>query len=327
MISKKEQLEEVLTKAQNKCLIDLNGSLHEESPNPLYHYTSLQACCSILNSGMLRFTDIRYCNDPEELEDGLRILNDVSDRVLERYKDSSFLFYTHMKIIIYLLNVLLSSEKNEKIFLERIQKEFSKSPEDVEGLLDFKTIVFICCFSEKSDDLRQWIPYAQDGKGVALGFKGVNITHDLTQVDDVIALKVCYKRKEDKAHYVENLIMELHSVFVQIEPALYGDFLNFVRDGIMFDIIASKSSNYADELEWRFVLHGERRALHDKFKFVVKDNIICPYVDIDIEKGTLLDVKLGPKAERELNKSSLNALFKMKKYASATVSESDVKYR
>jgi hypothetical protein len=33
---------------------------------------------------------------------------------------------------------------------------------------------YISYFSMKSDDLRQWIPYGDDGRGVAIGFKGMS---------------------------------------------------------------------------------------------------------------------------------------------------------
>ncbi|MDM4142510.1 MULTISPECIES: DUF2971 domain-containing protein [Mycobacterium] len=115
----------------------------------LYHYTDAGGLAAIVQQGLLRATDIRFLNDPLEL----------------RYAWEALL-------------AALETAKAEKpeyseaydAALQAISMTNAIDPDAIEDR------IFSTSFSENGDELGQWRSYADDAKGVALGFDKENIT-------------------------------------------------------------------------------------------------------------------------------------------------------
>lgn len=327
MIKSVEELKLALTEGQNKCLIALNGTLHHESP-PLYHYTDLSAGLSILEKSSLRFTDIKYCNDPEEFENGLKIFNRMSDEILNIYLEKSPSF-THVMILIrHILNFSTSFKHIEGQSLLRAKDNLSKFGIDSTKILYKKLSIFVCCLSERGDDLRQWLPYANDGCGVALGFKEMNNNqHNFTIEDNTWAIKVCYESEAKKEKYVIDIFDRAYSVFNDMDPSLIPEFAVNIFRAMLFDIIACKSINYRDEDEWRLIRIENADSGLEEVNFRIKDNIIRPYIEVPIVKESLLEFKLGPKTEDNLNVHALNRVITKFEYTNTKIVKSKISYR
>lgn len=109
----------------------------------VYHYTDANALLCILDDCAIRATDFRHLNDTQEIEyawcEFLTALKDRQDAPTE-FSDA--------------YKAQLQAIKNA----------------DAENLKLLGDSVFVACFSESPDDLNQWRSYAEDGRGVALGF-------------------------------------------------------------------------------------------------------------------------------------------------------------
>lgn len=326
MIQNLEQLSPAIEDAHNECLTALNGSLNQTS-GILYHYTDIAGGMGILENAFLRLTDIRYCNDPNEIEDGLRIYNRVAESIHPHYFAKSPQFVQIMNFIKHALTLGLSFSHKEQELIRAIERDLALLNLDPNEIP--KLTVFVACFSEHADNLRQWMPYANDGNGIALGFKEIEGAHSFTSEDHIFALKVCYQSIEKKEDFVKGLYEKLFQIFIALnpQPQLIYYFIDQIFAKVLFDIIACKSDTYKDELEWRLIRVAETKAIQSRLKFSVKDHVIKPYIEVPLLKESMLELILGPKAEKVLNEGSLHSLLKKESYSSAKIKKSLISYR
>lgn len=113
--------------------------------NELCYYSNLSAFKSIIENQTFWLSDIHFMNDSSEENLFLEVLTDVM--------------------------------RNEKIKLSEETKKYLKNKNFINSFFDnikanYKNVVCICCFTvDKNDDLSQWRGYADDGKGLCIGFK------------------------------------------------------------------------------------------------------------------------------------------------------------
>ena len=118
-------------------------------PSVLYHYTAAHNLEPILNSGCLRMTEGRYLNDATELRHGGHRISDYLSgdwpqvpRVVQ--PKGIFIDYGWL--------------------LKPIVQALDAHLKDVEHRM------FVLSFTKLANSLSQWVRYAGDGNGVALGF-------------------------------------------------------------------------------------------------------------------------------------------------------------
>lgn len=328
MFSNTEELQTVLDQVHNECLMELNGDISEKS-GTLFHYTNMQGAASLIENGKFWFTDVRYCNDPNEIDDGLKLLNEVHAEIMDEYLKKSPAFTSIMTHLVHLLSISLSFDNLDEKLLARAKEDLQKCGINPDKFSTPKTSIFIACFSERHDDLRQWMPYADDGKGAALYFRNVNEVHHLTPEDDIGILKVCYQPEEKKKQYIRNFYAKALEVFSKIEgnEPFINVLLANLYHSMTYDLIACKSENYKDEQEWRLVLLGERQAMDKRVKFRVSNNVVRPYIEVPVSKESVLGLLLGPKTEATLNQHAFETMFRKHDYPNAKVRRSLVAYR
>lgn len=118
---------------------------------------------------------------------------------------------------IYLYDPLKMNDSSEIIWhIERLKKE-KENHNDFESMCDIMEVItgfeftfdelistlkskgqnsiYISCFSKDSDILSQWRAYADDGKGVCIGFD----LDKLAQKDNILIRNVIYTNKENIA--------------------------------------------------------------------------------------------------------------------------------
>ena len=145
------------------------------TPNIVYHYCSLESFMSIINNSTIRLTNISKSNDRDEI----RYCFNAFERALrETCKEFTDKYIKNKEVIKFFNNI-------------RYDDLVSKA------VLNDSLIYYVSCFSTESDLLSQWRGYANDGKGVAIGFysksflaakdlKNVKfniITYDMDQVE------------------------------------------------------------------------------------------------------------------------------------------------
>lgn len=118
-------------------------------PDVLYHYTDAGGFEGIVRTAIMRATDIRFLNDPLELSYAWEALLAALEDAKTEKPDYSEAY---------------------QAALEAISLTNAVNPESIGDS------IFSTSFSEIGDDLTQWRSYADDGKGVALGFDREAIT-------------------------------------------------------------------------------------------------------------------------------------------------------
>ena len=142
-----------------------------------------------------------------------------------------------------------------------VQENFSNSPEDIQfanSMLDMIALnsspSYIACFSQDMDRLSQWRCYADEGKGVAIGFK-------LSSFENTLIGSVDFKKfpRQDKYYLCKVIYANYGTVSPMIQ--LLIDQAKNCSDphydiGIIFSKLRTlfKNDSFSEENEWRFAV-------------------------------------------------------------------------
>lgn len=266
------------------------------NPNgPLFHYCSMESLYGILDSLTLRLTSVRYMNDSKEI---------------------SWL-YEHAKNVV--LQRMRHHSNNDESKLSKVLLEHC----DYLYLDDSYFPNYFCaCFSRKGDSLSQWKAYADDGRGVAIGFNRDYLTRftnqrltRLQRVDydiesEVLSLeremKEAYSRMENSSktlmeHQIETIARETCNQWDERAPFC-------------------KNPGFEEENEFRLV-HLRlmlRQAIHESefepLKFCHRDGVIVPFLELplDPDASPISRIVLGPRNRAEHNRSAIMDLAQSK---------------
>ena len=164
--------------------------------NELCHYCDLNAFQCIIEKQTIWLSDIHFLNDSSEESLFLDALSDVMSRMLEKVSNST---REHI------------NENND------IKTLFT----NIKHL--YENVAYICCFSDNmNDDLSQWRGYADDGKGMCIGFHKEQLSelskpnmkqlkpdgNIYNQITDLVfqQKKICYSTREAISKELEGII-------------------------------------------------------------------------------------------------------------------------
>lgn len=176
-----------------------------------------------------------------------------------------------------------------------------------EGVYSNSMKTFCVCFSGSKDKLSQWRGYAQDGKGMAIGFDK-EILEELNQISEFhIAFgKVIYDNPQE---YVQEIIADNIKKFKykgigHVALELSGNYR------MQFPFV--KNPGFKEENEWRAVVCSQighynipssDNILFSKIKYRAANNKLIPYIEMNFEKVKQCIIKeifIGPKSEVEV---------------------------
>jgi hypothetical protein len=205
------------------------------SPPPplLYHYTSAQALLSIVTSGHIWATHIRFLNDTSEAE---------------------WMWATaHERLRVREENAVSGDEKASVAKLIDMVNERRSSTD------------FVASFSENGDDLSQWRAYCHDTPGFSIGFSSdalatqwiCNPGGDSFFVGASLK-KVIYLGSDDAASFDKTLDFILNTITPAMhDNAFIGDKSSREQVSVSWlSVIAStyKHSSFRNENEWRLIM-------------------------------------------------------------------------
>ncbi len=247
-------------------------------PDILYHYTTMGTLQSILNNVkekgtlILRGTHVEYLNDEKEFKLACEVMSEV--------------------IVDY-----------EKHLPEIDKRDIAKyfTPEKWEQLAQtfrFGDIPFITSLSEEPDSLSMWNTYGDDGVGVAIGIskRYIKNSYEIT--------KCIYDRERFKQDMMKYLVDDVYkSYFVKDEVFRYSP------DGIKIDMLKAfsiyKHHAYEYEKEWRLIAMGNGFSSPMMVNFQERKGLLKPYIEHAFNKDALVEIIIGPCADKELAKNSL----------------------
>lgn len=271
-------------------------------PRVIYHYCSLDTFNAIITNKTLRLSDITKSNDSKEL---IFIKPKIEEIFMAAYKAESAKYF--------------KNTVSEELWKEQITYYVS-------DWFDEKYTHFACyvmCFSGERDLLSQWRGYANDGKGVSIGFNSNALKQLIAGKEKVLSLNiVIYDKKTQRAkirNIADNTIKAIKSKIVdeRISDNALTEILNSAFTDL-FDLAAiCKNGFFREEGEYRICYRVDRTSVLNTnegadfdlnkfssfkpFKFLMKDNIISSYIDLCFEKAIknnlhiIRDITTGPK--------------------------------
>lgn len=256
--------------------------------NVLYHYTTCESLFGMLQgysednpNFTMWATHYAFMNDSSEYEFGKRVCEEAM-RIYENRngitRDRSF--YTYL-------------------------------PDDATKIWA-KDEPYIISFSENDSSAAMWSMYADGGKGIVLIIDNKNRV--LMNIDDNYSTKP----KPSKCHYCEKSTDLIDDNYI---ISLYGIFKIWMNDPNSHSItrpidaylglpptIKHKAFEY--EKEHRLVLMNQRLKYNVKHR--TRNGVIVPYIEEKIPSSRIKGIIVGPRADFEQVKLSLQMFFKSK---------------
>ncbi|SFS88453.1 DUF2971 domain-containing protein [Sphingobacterium wenxiniae] len=286
----------------------------------IYHYTSLHSFISIIESQSLYCTNLNFLNDKKEYKFGIEQIKSV----LEKFKQEGF----------------------SQNIVEKFEKHIDKIVNSER---------FVTCFSKSGDMLSQWRAYANQGKGISIGFDSSKLSRSLYQ--SVKATHVEYDEKY-QLQVIEELIrvsiafFEERKDLIEWEDYGYEWMITTAVIGFLGEIISSyKSASFKEEKEYRFEysvpnneFYGEEEPIH----FRTSETAIIPFIILEtehkryertwidkdypkpqtvIDKLPIKEIIVGPSLDFELIKLGINQLLKKYNYEGVEIKCSNIPYR
>ncbi len=249
--------------------------MKNEKEEIVYHYCSLEGFLSIIKNASLWISDISKSNDCLESS------------------------YIHNKI------------KN------RIESELEITPEDlhawktgckVNEVSDHLMLTYVACFSERKDCLSQWRGYADDGKGISIGFCK-KMLESLPKImhHNLSFSKVIYDEKQQEK-YVNKVVEEIFRNMEYKGIGLAGIELGANHKD---EYAIYKNPSFEEEREWRLILNSYPKWKEIKVgdmsftepTFRVSEGRLISYVELsfaNIKRDFVKEIWIGPKSEVEL---------------------------
>lgn len=240
----------------------------------VYHYCSVDTFFNIIKNSSIWLSDIAKSNDYQEC---IRCREIVNKGLEEYLKDN----------------------------VKALQVWRTWYEQGVYSNFSMKT--FCVCFSGSKDKLSQWRGYAQDGKGIAIGFDK-EFLEELNQISEFhIAFgKVIYDNSEA---YAQKIIAEN---IKKLEYKGVGHVALELSQNYRMQFPFVKNPGFKEENEWRAVvcsmighynIPSSANILFSKIKYRAANNKLIPYIEMNFEKvkqSIIKEIFIGPKSEVEV---------------------------
>jgi hypothetical protein len=309
--------------------IFVNEKLNTEQPkiNTIYHYTNLNNFISIVENQTLYCTNISFLNDKREYKYGVDLLLGRIDIL----KDSGF---------------------NVEI-LDMLTKHID---------LIFKSERYVTCFSKNGDLLSQWRAYANNGKGVAIGFESMmierrmnlilqrqNVTYDVKEQTEILdeLIKIMINFFEDHKEIFDWSEFGYEWLVVNAIIELLDNIISGFKDPAFFE---------EQEHRLEYIIDGNMNKREDvEINYRASETQIIPYIkfiseyrrtEIDKEKGRydnididdteifhlkrrlpIHEIIIGPSLDYEMNKLAIEDMLKKNGYNDVVIRKSTIPYR
>lgn len=246
--------------------------------NILYHYCSVEAFFNIIKNAKLWLSDIEKSNDYRECITCKNILNE---------KIEEHLFKNHEELDLWKKGYDEGSEENSNIR------------------------TFGVCFSEREDQLSQWRGYAQDGKGLAIGFDKQELENlNLISEEYILFGKAFYSNVED---YVSDMVQDNINK-IEDKGAYHVAFEMSQNYRLRFPFV--KTSGFEEEKEWRACvccsvknsstkngnIPGSDRIIFQNMNYRISNDRLIPYIEMNFEKikcDFIKKIFIGPRSKIE----------------------------
>jgi Protein of unknown function (DUF2971) len=236
----------------------------------VFHYTTAEGLKGILDSGRLWLTDISSLNDPSELAHGYSIF-------VKCLKENAH-------------------TPNEQAVAARFEHVRS------DGIVRMAANFFVFSLSRHENDLGQWLAYADDGRGFALGF-------DRHVLDDVFCSSSLVRQEQQENQCfpitycdegferLSRNILKLASPMMSLEECYLGDASVSLAQAALRTALLFKHSAYTREVEYRYLQVLPNSPVGVKLR--IRGSELVRYMEFDWRKvapRALKKILIGPAA-------------------------------
>ena len=261
----------------------------------IYHYTKPEKLLNILSGGTIRFSNVLYLNDKEEVA------------------------YSY-KLIVHMIDEFKDLELNSDLF-EKVRTHFrNRYKYIVDGSNDFenKLEYYTTSFSTDSDSLTLWNNYAK-GKsytGYNIGFDKKKLISEMTDNGYLpIYGSVIYdKQKQIKIIHAIfkkwNMLFERASKSRKNNKVKLFDIMFELIDILSIVSIFFKNPQFKNECEYRIVMVNPFGAENSKPTGIVEKNgLFVPYLEFKFSKDTVKTINIGPTFDENIFYTSTNRML------------------
>lgn len=245
--------------------------LMEKDLKIYYHYCSVETFYNIIKTSTIRFGNPLCMNDSAEI---IWLLNMVREYLAanQQYKE----LVTHWELI----------ENAAQFVLQEID------------------LPYIFCLSKEKDVLSQWRSYADDGRGIAIGFD-VDLllgSRDILNGDDIV-----YDRKAQMKllNQIVNkdTLAKLRNIKMNDDRDIYYK-SKILLSHILSKALVCKNPAFSEEKEYRLSCmpkeEENREVKVSKIMFRTKSDSFSPYIEINFSKiknRVIKNIIIGPKSK------------------------------
>lgn len=241
----------------------------------VFYYCSISTALSILKNHEIWMTDIRNMNDGNETVGVYKMIFNL----LEKYDEKKSL---------------------------RTMFDFARSPGAIQL---YETPLgaypeYITCFSKDPDSVSQWVSYADNGQGIAIGFDEAVFTQLISDSSTSNALAyqdIQYVGEDELKDYIPTLYVYLLENLCDNELEMMDKAMEYIKQTYPSGI-GLKTMHYASENEKRLIYRFPDRieALSQgwnigRINTYAKSNMINTYVPLSFPRKIIRKIVLGPK--------------------------------
>ena len=249
--------------------------MKKEKSDIIYHYCTLQGFLGIIQNASLWMSDISKSNDDLECIYGR---NQIKHRIEQEIEANMEAMHE------WEMGYEMNSDMHDSM------------------------LTYFACFSEKEDCLSQWRGYADDGKGMAIGFNK-KVLEQLVKLENynLRFAKVIYDKNE-QGRYVERVVKEN---LKRIEKTGARHAALELNTNYRMEFSRYKHPSFAEEEEWRLVLNSYPFGRELKVgsmifaepKYRIANGKLISYRELcfsNIKENFVREIWIGPKADVEL---------------------------
>lgn len=302
---------DVATQLRNHELARVQSPLN--SSKHVYHYTTLPALKSIVESQELWLTDYAYLNDSSEVRHGVELAKMEFDAAL-----------------------CGSTPETAAVMRRLLEIPPERQPR-----------ICVVCFSFERDSLTQWKAYGREGVGVAIGIEPFPFFQALAHPSDLSLVPIIYDQ-EVKRELLRGFIHDWAALRDRdlAAGAVQPDAYESLTRGGFFELLSMmKDAAFGDEREFRFVYREDPDCLMSRFhgrvpkRFRVTGHLLAPYTttkdigrrssvfDANQSRLAFREIIVGPHPYSELIRSGIREFLATNEYEPIEVNLSSVPFR
>lgn len=267
----------------------------------LLHYTSIDTLLSILKVYQENIVNHKFSKSEGVITLWASSIYTMNDPLEMKYGDD------FLRKVIPALEKNITGAKGSLLDVIKNVVVGDMNRNDVQELIDnhlfdsHKT-PFVISLSHCEDDLYMWHQYGDSCNGVCLSF------------DDCVATNLDFKIYAGDVNYGKGLNDKSLIVLLLTELQTFSDHMQMLTGNELFKAIITysdllsiispfvKNKGYSNEQEYRISFWDDN---FKKVQFRIRNNIIVPYLHVDIPIHRLKRITLDPCSKKEENKRSL----------------------